>query len=245
MISFVLPAHNEEALLPAALEAIHAAAKGAGRPYEIIVADDASTDRTAALAQEHGARVISIEARQIAAARNAGASVATGDYLFFVDADTRITRDALIQALAGLDAGAAGGGGPMTFDPPVPRYVPYVLPLVQFFFRVFRLTGGAFLFCTRKAFDAAGGWDQTLYASEEIAMAKALKKQGRFEIVRAPVITSGRKLRTYSPWEILCIMARIGAGGPKAMKSREHLDLWYAPRRTDESIKAPEQQSSK
>jgi cellulose synthase/poly-beta-1,6-N-acetylglucosamine synthase-like glycosyltransferase len=245
MISFILPAHNEEALLPAALEAIHAAAKQAGRPYEILVADDASTDRTAVLAREHGARVISIQARQIATARSAGASIATGEYLFFIDADTRITSGALAEALIALDKGAAGGGGPMAFDPPVPRYVPVLFPPLQFLFRVFRLTGGAFLFCNRKAFDAAGGWDQTVYAGEEIAMAQALKKHGRFEIVRTPVITSGRKLRTHSPWEILAIIAKIALRGPRAVKSRDHLDLWYAPRREDQNSKAAQQQSSK
>jgi hypothetical protein len=59
------------------------------------------------------------------------------------------------------------------------------------------------------------------------------------------VITSGRKLRTYSPWEILAVCAKIGVRGRKAVRSREHLDLWYAPRRADECSKAAKQQSSK
>jgi glycosyltransferase involved in cell wall biosynthesis len=244
MISFVLPAHNEESHLPGALAAIHAAAKSVAREYEIIVADDASTDRTAGVAREGGARVVSIQARQIAAARNAGAGAATGEYLFFVDADTRVTPEAVAQALMCLDKGAAGGGGPMRFDPPVPLWARIALPVFQLLFRVLHLTGGAFLFCTRSAFDAAGGWDQTLFASEEIALAKALKKHGRFRIVRAPVVTSGRKLRTYSGWELWRMMLRLGVRGHKGMQSREHLELWYGPRRT-ESSKAANQQSSK
>ena len=68
--SFIVPAWNEEALLPAALQALHVSARGAGVDYEIIVADDASTDRTASVAAEHGARVVACEHRQIAATRN-------------------------------------------------------------------------------------------------------------------------------------------------------------------------------
>jgi cellulose synthase/poly-beta-1,6-N-acetylglucosamine synthase-like glycosyltransferase len=239
MLSFILPAHNEEANIAGALKAIHAAA--GGRPYELIVADDASTDATAALAREHGATVVQIQARHIAAARNAGATAAKGERLFFIDADTQLTPQALTQALAALDRGAVGGGGPMRFDPPVPAWVPFVLPPLQLLFRVLRYTGGAFFFCTRQAFDAAGGWDQTLYASEEIALAKALKKQGRFVIVKAPVITSGRKLRTHSPWEILSMVFKIAFKGPnKAMREKgEHLDLWYGERRRDEQTNKP------
>jgi glycosyltransferase involved in cell wall biosynthesis len=233
MLSFILPAHNEEEHIKAAVEAIHGAARAVGRPYEVIVADDASTDRTASIAREHGATVVSVQARQIAAARNAGASVAKGEYLFFIDADTQVTPEAIREAVEVLDKGAAGGGGPMRFDPPVPWWVPLVLWPVQWGFRLFRLTGGAFLFCTREAFDRAGGWDKTLYASEEIALAGALKQHGRFEIVRSPVITSGRKLRTHSGREILWLMTKLAVRGQSALLSREHLDLWYGVRRQD------------
>ena len=89
MISFIVPAHNEELEIPATLDAIHAAASDAGQPYEIIVVDDASTDATPEIASRAGAEVIQINQRQIAAARNAGGKTARGECLFFVDADTR------------------------------------------------------------------------------------------------------------------------------------------------------------
>ena len=47
MLSFIVPAYNEELELPATLSAIHAAAAAHREPYEIIVVDDASTDATA------------------------------------------------------------------------------------------------------------------------------------------------------------------------------------------------------
>src|SRR5215468_3413804 len=55
VISFVVPAYNEERLLGRTLAAIHTAARELGRPYELIVADDASTDRTAGVACDSGA----------------------------------------------------------------------------------------------------------------------------------------------------------------------------------------------
>ena len=78
MISFIVPAYNEERLLGRTLAAIHTAARELGRPYELIVADDASTDGTAAVACESGARVVGVRFRQIARVRNAGAAAAVG-----------------------------------------------------------------------------------------------------------------------------------------------------------------------
>src|SRR3954447_22566576 len=84
MVSFVIPAYNEEALLPRTLAALTAAARALAESFEIVVGDDASTDRTAQVAREHGARVVRVERRQIAAARNAGARAAAGELLVFI-----------------------------------------------------------------------------------------------------------------------------------------------------------------
>jgi glycosyltransferase involved in cell wall biosynthesis len=84
MISFIVPAYNEEHELSKTVAAIREAASGAAQPYEIIVVDDASTDATPTIASDAGAKVIPINRRQIAASRNAGARAASGEYLFFV-----------------------------------------------------------------------------------------------------------------------------------------------------------------
>src|ERR1051325_9187994 len=102
MISFIVPAHNEEFELSSTLAAIHLAASNAAQPYEIIVVDDASTDATPEIAAQAGAKVIRINRRQIAAARNAGARAAQGEYLFFVDADTRINGAHVSGGIAAL-----------------------------------------------------------------------------------------------------------------------------------------------
>ncbi|MCK5942818.1 MAG: glycosyltransferase, partial [Planctomycetes bacterium] len=58
VLSFLVPAHDEQATIVATLASIHDAARG--RDYEVVVVDDASSDRTAELAAEHGARVVTV-----------------------------------------------------------------------------------------------------------------------------------------------------------------------------------------
>jgi len=79
MLSFVVPAHNEEASVAAVVGAIATAATKVCAAHEIIVVDDASTDATAARAAAAGARVVPVAFRQIAATRNAGARAAAGE----------------------------------------------------------------------------------------------------------------------------------------------------------------------
>src|SRR6266404_2121031 len=120
MISFIIPAYNEEHELSKTLAAIRTAASGTAQPYEIIVVDDASTDATPEIALRAGAKVIAINRRQIASARNAGARVAQGEYLFFIDADTRIERAHVSRGITTLEGGYAGGSARVEMDGFVP-----------------------------------------------------------------------------------------------------------------------------
>jgi glycosyltransferase involved in cell wall biosynthesis len=234
VIAFVIPAHNEEQLIAGTIESIHESARSLGRPYEIIVSDDASTDRTAEIAAAHAARVIPINRRQISAARNAGAREAlrNGDvkWLVFLDADTKLPRATLREAMNALEGGAAGGGSSVEFDGPIPRWAEIMLAIFLAVFRLFKWTGGCFVFCRRDAFEKTGGWDESLFAGEELYMAQALKRAGRFVVLRESVITSGRKLRAHSAREILTSLARIGFSGRRAVRDRKALGLWYGER---------------
>ena len=239
-VSFIVPAHNEEPLLPATLSAIHVAAAARGIEYEIIVADDASTDRTAHIAAEAGACVVAVQHRQIAATRNSGARAASGDMLVFVDADTLINPEVLLRAVEAVAQGAVGGGATVSFEGQVPLYAKVVLPLMTMLMRRTRLAAGCFVFCTRPAFEAVGGFDERLFGAEEIALSVALKKIGTFVILREAVVTSGRKLRTYSGFEVLGILARGVLSGGKMIKHRDQMGLWYDPRREDPALQRPE-----
>jgi glycosyltransferase involved in cell wall biosynthesis len=230
VISFIIPAHNEEALIGRTLSAMHTSARALREPYEIIVANDTSTDRTGAIAQEHGARVVAVSRRQIAATRNAGAGAATGELFFFVDADTMVTARALRAAVRTLRRGAVGGGCAVRFDGPVPRYAAVLERLLPPLLHALGVAPGCFLFCTRQAYLAAGGFNEALYVTEEVVFAGRLKRQGRFVMLREFVITSARKLRAHTALELLRIGARLALGGPPALQRREGLDYWYGPR---------------
>ena len=232
-VSFVVPAHNEENLLPQTLQSIRTAAETCAVGYELIVADDASTDRTAEIARECGAHVVSVNHRKISATRNSGARASRAELLVFVDADTIINAHVLRAALEALDAGAVGGGALVRFDGTVPLYARLLLPTLTACMRTTRLAAGCFVFCKRSAFDAVGGFDERLFGAEEIALSAALKRRGRFVIVNEAVVTSGRKLRTYSLIEILLLTMRFARGGRKMLERRDQMGLWYDPRRED------------
>lgn len=242
MISFIVPAYNEEALIGRTIEALNRAAQTLGEAYEIVVADDASSDQTADIARAHGARVVPVERRQIAATRNAGAREAAGDRLIFVDADTLVSEAVVRAAIEAMNDGASGGGSAVSFDGKVPKYAERVHPAMVRIFRALGLACGCFLFCTRRAFEAAGGFDETLFASEEITMSRALKRQGRFVVLRESVTTSGRKLRMYSGREVLRLFGSILLAGPKALRSRDALEVWYGGRREDPDLLVVRQQ---
>ena len=231
MISFIIPAHNEEHELPATLAAIRAAASGLQQVWEIIVVNDASTDSTPQIVEEAGARIVSINRRQIAAARNAGARAAQGEYLFFVDADTRINRVHVIDGMAAMEAGYAGGSARVAMDGFVPIWGRMLLRGFSSVYFGLNLGAGAFLFTTRRNFDVIRGFDEQYFAGEEVYFSLELKKLGGFKVLREPVVTSGRKLRMYPAKHFLRKFFGVIVRGPRGVRSRAKLSLWYDGKR--------------
>lgn len=231
MISFIIPAHDEERLIGASLDALNATIRDLDVTCEIIVVVDASTDATAAIASRAGARVIEVEHRQIAATRNAGAAFALGELLVFVDADTLVNPALVRAAIRAVDNGAVGGGCAVRMEGPLSRSERIALRFFTWLFRLIRIAPGCFLFCTRGAFDAVGGFDEAWFAGEDVAMSRALTRHGRFVILRESVQTSARKLRTHTLREHLQLIWRFMWRGRGMLKSRDKLDLWYGRRR--------------
>lgn len=232
-LSFILPAHNEARLLASTLEAIHSAARQLSQDYEVLVVDDASTDGTAQVAVRGGARVLRIERRHIAAARNAGAGEAAGTLLLFIDADTLVDAAVLRAAMQAVAAGAVGGGAAVRLQGRAALHERVLESVLVWIFRVARIAPGCFIFCTRAAFEAAGGFDPAYYAGEDVALSRALARQGRFVILREAVRTSARKLRTFSAWEHLRLALRFVLRGRAMLRSRDELGLWYGKRRDE------------
>jgi glycosyltransferase involved in cell wall biosynthesis len=232
VISFIVPAHNEEAWVGRCVSAIREALESLAEPYEIVVVDDASSDGTASIARQQGAQVIRVDHRKISATRNTGAQQAHGDILFFVDADTLTNGPAIQSALRSIRAGAVGGGCVPRFEGWLPWWFRLTEPLIEPAIRLVRfLPSGTFLFCTRSAFQATGGFNENYYAAEDAIFVAALKRQGRFAILAETVVTSGRKVREHSFFSLARQFIRLVLRGPRGLRNRRGLEYWYEPER--------------
>jgi len=239
-ISIVVPAFNEERLLASSLEAIRTAATvfaERGWAHELIVCDNNSTDRTAEIARAAGTRVVFEPVNQIARARNTGAAAASGDWLVFIDADSRPEPALFAEVAERIETGRVLGGG-VTLGMDDGRWTArLVTALWNMASRAGKLVAGSFIFVEAAAFRGIGGFSQEWYAGEELEFCRRLKtlaRKTKRRIVilhRHPIHTSGRKIDLYSPWETMCMLARAVMTGGRSLKSRETTHLWYDGRR--------------
>jgi len=232
--SIIIPAYNEADELPATLHAIRIAMAAQTIAGECIVVDNHSTDATAEIALSAGAdQVVYEPINQIARARNSGTRVSRGRYLIYVDADTRISVELLTTALRLLESDhVVGGGSLLEFEGEISAVGKLGITVWERISKATRTAAGSFLFCRREAFEAVGGFDQKLYAGEEVRLSRLLRKWGRahgkaFEIITtAPVQTSARKLQWYSGPKILAWVALMTLV-PIAVRSRKLCGFWY------------------
>jgi GT2 family glycosyltransferase len=237
-VSIVVPAYNEERLLPAALKSILAAARAFdGWAWELIVCDNNSTDRTAEIAREAGAVVVFEPHNQISRARNRGASVAAGEWLVFVDADSTPSRELFADLRAAIEEGRVLAGGAAIAVEADEWAVRAALGFWNALSRALRWAAGAFVYCEAAAFRRAGGFSEELYASEELDLSRKLKKlareQGReFRILTAhPLLTSNRKMHLYGWRELLPVFGRFLLSPRRMLRSAKACSPWYDGRR--------------
>jgi glycosyltransferase involved in cell wall biosynthesis len=239
-LSIVIPAFNEARLLEQTLESVAssvAANAAPGFTSEVIVVDNNSTDHTAELARQSGARVVFEPINQIGRARNAGAAQANGEWLLFLDADSLISPELLTDILRVIESRAYVGCGSTLRMDGLPWWVNVMLQLWTSTSVLCRWAAGALVVCRRDAFQAVGGFDEELYALDEIRLSKQLKQWGRprglqFTILtRHPVETSSRKIWLYSSREIAAQIFRIFFLPKTTLHDKKRLSLWYDGRR--------------
>ena len=87
-LTFVFPCLNEERTLAACIQAVQASLGPSGIAYEIVVADNGSTDASRQIAADLGCRVVPVAARGYGAALKGGIEAAHGEYVMFADSDS-------------------------------------------------------------------------------------------------------------------------------------------------------------
>ncbi|HTL72421.1 MAG TPA: glycosyltransferase [bacterium] len=239
-ISIIVPAYNEEKLLGASLAEIQSAAAAftaRGWRFEVVVCDNNSTDRTAEIARTSGAKVVFEPVNQIARARNAGASIATGDWLVFVDADTHPCAGLFADVAEHIAVGKTlAGGATIRLDQKL-FAAGLVTQIWNYASRINRLMAGSFIFVEAAAFRETGGFSHELFAAEELELSVRLKKMARVtkrKIVilhRHPIKTSARKMKLYSSREMGAFFLRSVFNHRRTMRNKEAAYLWYDGRR--------------
>lgn len=232
-VTFVIPAYNEAQELSLTLSCLHhAAACQADFRYDIVVCDNQSTDDTASIARSCHARVVHEPVQQIARARNTGAAAASCRWLIFLDADTRINRMLMASVLEKIRSGRYGLIGSLVeFDIEELDWFPLlVINTWNQVSLLSRCAAGSFIACPTSAFREIGGFHPDLFAGEEIDFSLRMLRWCRNHTVQAhieavaPVITSGRKIRGKSTWEMVKQLAILFPG---ALRSRTACDFWY------------------
>ena len=240
-VSVVIPAFNEEKLLPATLASVQAAASAflsRGWTWECVVCDNNSTDGTAACARAGGATVVFEPVNQIGRARDAGARAATGEWLVFIDADST-PSPALFAAIADqISAGRAlGGGSTVELESGTPRSARFVCGGWNLWSRLVRWAAGSCVWVEAAVFREVGGFGTEYYAGEEVFLSRRLKtivrRRGRRFVILAdhPLRTSSRKLKLYTVTEAARFFFRMLFTAGRAAKRPENCDIWYDGRR--------------
>jgi len=239
-VSLVVPAYNESSLLPRLLDSVDLARQrftGGAGAIEVIVADNGSTDGTAAIAAARGCRVASVTTRMIGAARNGGAALATAPIVCFVDADMQVhpnSFNAIENALA--DPHVVGGASRITMERWSLGIAYAYASLVPLAWATGFDTG--VVFCRRADFEAIGGYAEDRHFAEDVDFLVRLRRVGRTRGARltrlrgVKAIASARKFDRYGDWHYVWMMPRLVLGTFSARASNHPIArrYWYDDR---------------
>lgn len=212
-MSVIIPAFNEEGYLGRTLDHLGAAERFLGTrantEVQVVVVDNNSTDRTAAIARDRGLSVIEECDHQIAKVRNTGARAAHHDILIFVDADTLVPPSLLVRiGEAMADRRCLGGAVDAAYHPE--------RALLEVYLRSWRamaaiahMAQGASQFCRRDVFFELGGYDETFYMGEDVDFYWRLRTLARRRKLRTcvirdiQVVPSARRFDRWPLWRTL------------------------------------------
>jgi glycosyltransferase involved in cell wall biosynthesis len=197
VISVIVPAFNEEKLLPATLEAIQRALTG---DHELIIVDNESTDRTREIAKATGAKIVDETVHNISRVRNTGVAAAKGDVLVFIDADTIVKPGIFEKIMTAMsDPNCVGGSVRVEYEAPFDRFwMSFFMKLWVVLAKLTTMRQGALQFCRADAFNELTGYDETIYVGEDIEFHWRLDKFARrcggyTHFIEEPTVTTSSR----------------------------------------------------
>jgi rSAM/selenodomain-associated transferase 2 len=211
VLSIVIPTLDEASQLATTLDAV-------GRlrdpEVEVIIVDGGSHDDTVAIAEHHGARIVTT-ARGRGAQLHAGACTARGRTLWFLHADTWPPTDAvrrIAEALA--DPAVVGGNFEILFsgNSRPDRFLNWLYPRLRWLGLSY---GDSAYFMRRSAYEQIGGF-RPYPIFEDLDLLRRLRRIGRFVSVPSAVVTSSRNFegRRFTPvfarWVVLQVLYWLG-----------------------------------
>lgn len=208
-IAFVIPAYNEEALIGQCLKAVLAEVGRSGADAQIVVVNNASTDRTKQIAESFdGVRVVDEAQKGLVHARRAGFEATTAELVANIDADTELPKGWITTVLDTFERKPelVGLSGPYVYyDLSLwnqflvrlfygAAYLVYLLN--KYVFRVGAMIQGGNFVIRRSAWLKAGGFDTSIsFYGEDTDVAVRLSRVGPVKwTFGLPMRTSGRRL---------------------------------------------------
>jgi glycosyltransferase involved in cell wall biosynthesis len=195
-VSVVIPTMNEEGWLPHLLEVLHTYTE----VTEIVVADNHSDDRTVEISQTAGCIVTS--GGRPGPGRNSGARECTNDLILFLDADTIIPRQSLVDALTLFSADASLSAVSFRIVPVGERVFPRIgYAIADGYFRICARAGlhqglGNAIMVRASEFAAVGGFDESIAVGEDVDVIRRMGRRGRVVYLSSSVaLTSERRFR--------------------------------------------------
>lgn len=195
-ISVIIPALNEEASLAYTLESIK---EQDFKDFEIIIADAGSTDRTVEIAKKYDCQVV--KGGMPAVGRNAGAKVATGEWLLFLDADVYLS-DKFLSFLVDESQESSADIASCAIIPLSDKIIDQIMHgvtnayinLTQYFYPH---APGFCIFVKKALHDKLKGFDESLKLAEDHEYVKRAKDFGQYKILKKPKIyVSVRRLES-------------------------------------------------
>lgn len=207
LVSIVVPAWNEEKYVADCIASIKE--QKTDFPFELIVIDNASTDRTGDVASYLGARVVKENKKGLSFARQRGLDVARGKYIIYIDADVRIPKGWLARVIDYMQTNKDVVGASCNFHfydvngldvigQSIFKHI--VVPAMIVFLRLFGKPDvfyGSAMTIRRDVLQKAGGINLQLeFYGEDVGIAVRLNKFGKVRLLEGiEVAASGRRAK--------------------------------------------------